>query len=588
MTLLKKCALFLGVILIVQICLFTGFSSLVFKVKKEAQEANYSRDLVTHTIQSCGTLYDCVDSVMLWTISRKDEAKTRYLEIVTEAPNEMVKSLKDISLSDGDSNQVKDLDMRITMCLDAVERAFKIADTGLAKFVLFRQIFLNELEPQISDIRMLERQILKSHRNRALSFQEKEAEFVDLARFSLTAIFAANCIALVALVLGFSQGIVRRIAVIGDNINRFWKGKPLNRPLAGKDEISRLDASFHDMSRALSDARDKDGAVMKNLPVGILVCDEGGAIESANPQSTKLLCCTEEELLGKNIRTLIVDPDFSFALLEKTELPRIWRLTMQAKSFPAELSISKFQYSNELRYLIGIMDVTAREQVEQLKQEFVSVVSHDLKSPLTSMQINAAVISGESKNHALSDRSSRALLNIERDCQRLLRLTQDLLDIAKLESGNVTLEKERQSLASILEQSLDVVDPLATHKGIRLEWTGTDVEITCDRDRIVQVLVNLLSNAIKFTESGGLVMISAEQDDAYVRVDVIDSGRGIEKDQQQFIFDRFKQTSTADAKGGTGLGLAICKLLVEAHNGAIGVESEQGKGSTFWIRLPNR
>lgn len=143
------------------------------------------------------------------------------------------------------------------------------------------------------------------------------------------------------------------------------------------------------------------------------------------------------------------------------------------------------------------------------------------------------------------------------------------------------------SLSSLSEHSLASVEGLARHHGVHLESDVADQEVTVDADRIIQVIINLLSNAIKYSNRGGVVSVQSTRDGELVIVRVIDHGQGIPSNQIGGIFDRFKQVKAPDiSKASSGLGLAICKAIVQEHGGRIGVESQVGKGSTFWFSLP--
>jgi signal transduction histidine kinase len=176
----------------------------------------------------------------------------------------------------------------------------------------------------------------------------------------------------------------------------------------------------------------------------------------------------------------------------------------------------------------------------------------------------------------------------ERNTKRLLKLVMDLGQMDRMESGQLELQLEQVSIDSIVTQSLESVKVFAEQQDVNLKAELIAKEVYADGDRVIQVLVNLLSNAVKFSPKGGTVTVYADYDDNCVQFKVADQGRGIPAEFCSAVFERYKQVEVADAtkKGGSGLGLPICKLIVEQHGGAIGVESEVGKGSTFWFRLP--
>jgi signal transduction histidine kinase len=245
--------------------------------------------------------------------------------------------------------------------------------------------------------------------------------------------------------------------------------------------------------------------------------------------------------------------------------------------------------NDEIAYLDRTFHKMANglEAVERLKQEFMSMITHDLRAPVASILCNLqAVTSGISGD--VSDKAKSTIQRSERSCNRLLELINDLLDIDKLESGKFELSLEIARTADIVERAVESVQDLSTSKEIQIETAASDVEVYADADRLVQILVNLISNAIKFAPKKSTVKVSVLEIPGWSEFRVSDQGRGIPASHLKKIFDRFQQVEISDAKvkGGSGLGLAICKAIVEEHKGQLGAESQEGSGSTFWFRIP--
>lgn len=227
------------------------------------------------------------------------------------------------------------------------------------------------------------------------------------------------------------------------------------------------------------------------------------------------------------------------------------------------------------------------DQAEKMKMQLMAMVSHDLRSPLTSVQGTLTLL----QMGALGEISAQAKERVEHaesDVERLIKLSNDLLDIEKLASGKLDMHCEMISLNKILEDSLHSLETFAEQHEVKLAVEATELRVFADRDRIIQVVVNLISNAIKYSPAKSTVTISSQPNGKFVLVKVIDKGRGVPAEFQQKIFERFQQVEESDAKekGGKGLGLAICKSIVEQHGGAIGVDSKDGEGSVFWFTLP--
>ncbi|MDY6965419.1 MAG: sensor histidine kinase [Halobacteriota archaeon] len=223
-------------------------------------------------------------------------------------------------------------------------------------------------------------------------------------------------------------------------------------------------------------------------------------------------------------------------------------------------------------------------EVDQLKSDFISMVSHDLKTPLSAMRISAEMLASSN----CDDDTEREMIEIIlRNVDRQTILVDDLLDISKIESGKMELNLEEQDIFSIFQASIQNIRQLADEKDLLLniELPEDLPPIKGDKERLIQVFTNMLDNAIKFTEEGGVTVRAVEMDDQ-IEIRITDTGIGIPPDELEKIFDKFYQSEGSILKSGsTGLGLAICKGIIEAHNGEIWADSKPGKGSTFIIRL---
>ena len=226
------------------------------------------------------------------------------------------------------------------------------------------------------------------------------------------------------------------------------------------------------------------------------------------------------------------------------------------------------------------------EKVERLNKGFLSTVSHELRTPLTSIRGALGLLASGAVG-TLSDEVVEVVAIAERNAVRLMALINDILDLERLETGKIELQFAQVQVESILRRAIESLSTFGQKHGVTVEAPEASSMIWADEDRIVQVLVNLLSNAVKFSPPRGVVTIGVVVMEGWVEFRVSDRGRGVPLVHRRAIFERFRQVETSDAreKGGTGLGLAICKSIVEHHGGSIGVESEEGSGSTFWFRV---
>lgn len=221
-------------------------------------------------------------------------------------------------------------------------------------------------------------------------------------------------------------------------------------------------------------------------------------------------------------------------------------------------------------------------ELDELKEEFFSNISHDFRSPLTSIRMAARLVATE----PVGPRQRRWLDIIQQDAEKLLRLTNQILDLARLRSHLLQLELQPTNLRDVVELAASELRPVAAAKGVelRVEVPEPAPAVVCDPGRIQQVLTNLLANGVKFTPPGGRVALTVEDRGPEVQVTVSDTGPGIPADALPRIFERFHQAHRD--KGGTGLGLAIVKGFVEAHGGRVWADSREGEGARFAVLLP--
>ena len=221
----------------------------------------------------------------------------------------------------------------------------------------------------------------------------------------------------------------------------------------------------------------------------------------------------------------------------------------------------------------------------QAREEIVSVVAHDLKNPLTAADLNTTLLIQSAENEDMSSVKQQAG-RIKNAIGRTLKLTEDILDVGKVEAGRFVIESHEEDAGDIIKSVVEILTPLAFKKSIKLqiEIGAQPCSVMCDRNRVQQVLSNLIGNAIKFTPEHGEIWVRAEPKDGDVLFSVHDTGPGLSPDQALHVFERYWQAGKTRAQG-TGLGLTISKGIVEAHGGKIWAESELGKGSTFFFTL---
>ncbi|HEY0195095.1 MAG TPA: PAS domain-containing sensor histidine kinase [Kofleriaceae bacterium] len=224
-------------------------------------------------------------------------------------------------------------------------------------------------------------------------------------------------------------------------------------------------------------------------------------------------------------------------------------------------------------------DVHEQHNAMRARADLVATVGHDLRGPMS-----AILLAAESLEESCPER--REIGVIQRAITKMERLVRDLLDISNIESGKLSVSPAPCAIDAMIEEAVETVRRAADAKGLVIDTalSAPPVRVQGDRGRIIQVLGNLLTNSVKHTPAAGRISIRVEADGPMVRIAVVDTGPGLEPAQLPRVFDRFWRARDT-AKAGTGLGLAICKGIVEQHGGSIGVDSEPGRGATFWFTL---
>ena len=325
----------------------------------------------------------------------------------------------------------------------------------------------------------------------------------------------------------------------------------------------------------------------------ILISDLQGGITGANQRAEAFLGTTRASLEGSPVEQLVLADGKRLAqdwngLAAGEEISANGQVRhADGRMLPVEVHVRRVDIGRQPFLQWILRDVSERQALDELRTDLTSMIFHDLRSPLGN------VISSLEVLHAslpVDDEALQSVLGIAlRSGRRLSRLVESLLDLGQLESGKAVLHKAPGAIGTIIVEAVEEILPVAEAKGHLLQFAfapGDLPQINMDADMIRRVLINLLENAIKYTRSGGRITISARPQEAQVLISVSDTGPGIPASEQQHIFNKFSRIQEEGRPKGLGLGLAFCRLAVEAHNGRIWVESQEGQGSTFHFTLP--
>lgn len=330
-------------------------------------------------------------------------------------------------------------------------------------------------------------------------------------------------------------------------------------------------------------------AVIAALPVGVIIVGDDGRISAFNQAAGEIFDVAVERARGRAlieaVRSFELDRRLTSTLREGTEEMAQITYTGAQERYLHVSTAALPEIDGRRSALAVVMDQTRVRELESLRRDFVSNVSHELRTPLTAVKLMVETLQSGVDAAAAQE----FLTSISGETERMITLVEDLLDLARLETGKLELRLGTVDVAALCREAVAKQAQRARSLGLTLEARTPEepLVVTADRDKLYQVLVNLLDNALRHTAAGGTVRVAAERLNNHVDVTVQDTGTGIPSTSLPHIFERFYVVDAARARNrsGTGLGLAIVKHIIEAHGGSIGVESELGVGTLFRCSL---
>jgi len=432
----------------------------------------------------------------------------------------------------------------------------------------------------------------------ALPLTVVQTTLFEIRRIILLGLLFALCF---ALVLGFILA-VRTLKPINKMINvarKYATGDfSIKVPRLSQDEIGELGVALNkianDIEEKITEIQSKNqhlAAILNSMIEGVIVVDGSGSIISINPTVEKIFDVTKDEAEGKSLLEAVRNNDISEVINQvlsssepvSKELILSWPVQriFQINASPV------FEKGRISGCLAVIHDITEIRKLETMRKDFVANVSHELKTPLTSIKgFVETLLEG-----ALEDKeNSRHFLKIIQDhANRLNNLINDLLDLSSIESNKVGLEVEDLNLKELTDKVLTGFKSQIKKRFLEVQNDlNAGILVRADKAKIEQVLTNLIDNAIKFNKDNGVIKVYSQESSGRVKIIVEDSGLGIPAKDLPRVFERFYRVDKARSRelGGTGLGLSIVKHIIELHGGSAGVESTEGMGSKFWFILP--
>ena len=364
-----------------------------------------------------------------------------------------------------------------------------------------------------------------------------------------------------------------------------------------KDEVGELASGINKLASALDDRltslqeeQKKINAVVQQMNEGVIILDDDGKISLANPAAKHILGIAELSLVGSRLIRVTQNHQILELWENYTEIreKQSSLIEMHDQNKIIQISIHPLEDSNEDLSMMVIQDLTQLRMLQTIRRDFISNISHELRTPIASLKALAETLQISALDDP--DATRRFLDRMEIEIEALAQMVSELLELTRIESGQVPLELQRIDANRVLQTSIERIAVQAERAGLTVTSKLSDhpAEILADPPRLEQVLVNILHNATKFTPSGGKIDCRIKPEDQHVLIMISDNGPGIPIEDRPRIFERFYKSKRPKQGSGTGLGLSIAKHLIEAHGGKIWGESQMGTGSTFIIQRPRQ
>jgi NtrC-family two-component system sensor histidine kinase KinB len=544
-----------------------------------------------------------MDSGILYTLSGEDAEGQRLIdEYTTVFLNALSVELNNITLP-----HEQEKAQRIETLFQEYLRAVPLATQTDQLLSVRQSAYFSTIQPLFQAIKTLAQEILvMNQRNMSEANDTARLKTDTVRRFMLTAVVFATFLALLFSYL-IHRWILDPIHRLVESTNEVRKGNlDLVLEAGAKDEIGGLSESFNEMITVLRHVRKEDKVnlmrtrrateeVFKTLPTAVAVLDLDGRVEVSTEMADRHFGLKPGVLAGElgyewmqslirqaldEDRIVECDPTNGYVqhFVDNREY------FFQPMAVPISVGVDRREPTG---VALILKDVTQVHEQQEIKRDVVSTVSHQLKTPLTSLRMSIHLLLEERVGH-LNEKQSELLITARADSERLVGILNDLLDINRIESGRSRFAFQAVAPGALVRESMEPFIVDAKDKGIAMlnDISNELPEVVADSEKIHLVFANLITNALRFTSPGGSIAVRAVAGKDHVAFLVEDSGQGIPNEELPHLFEQFYRGPGQDDNSGVGLGLSIVKEIVRAHGGDISVESQIGKGSVFGFTLP--
>ena len=546
-----------------------------------------------------------MDSALLFALGGEERrAREQFAENRPVFEEHLAAELGNLTLiAEGEPEMAADLERSFSEFVALADRYFEL---GPGRVEERRRLYFDRLLPTFLTLKGRADEVLRINQENmeAMDRNARRAASVSIRLMAL-ALLAAIAIGTL-LALGLSRSILRPIRAVTAGARAMARGDyDQVVPVVSRDELGEQAGAFNTMARRIRElqaagaarllrAQRTAQATIDSFPDPVVIVDPSGAAERANPAACRMLGVTVgdgsavpwtppspiREPLGASLRG---DGDY---LPSSFEQAVTLRDDGQERALLPRVLAIRDEHGEPLGAAVVLLDITRFRRLDQLKSDLVSTVSHELKTPLTSLQMAVHLLLEEVVG-PLAPKQVELLLAARQDSDRLLAMVNDLLDLTRIEQGRVRLDLRPTAPKDLIAAAIERFEARARDAGVELERSTANglPPVPVDPDRIAHVFDNLVGNALAHTPAGGSVRLAAEAAGDAVRFTVTDTGEGIPPEHLPHLFEKFYRVPGTTSHGA-GLGLAIAREIVAAHGGEIRAESDPGRGATFSFTLP--
>ncbi len=529
----------------------------------------------------------------------KDNEKT-FLKWLSEAENNITEP--------GEAKTVKTIDslysqyLETFVALERIKLSKGVKDAG--------DYYYTSIFPLFEKTKNECGALLDLNQNAMVSLKNKAGRTAENATYSTLGISVLTILAGIITAFYFTAKITNPIYGLIEKIRKISDGDYGQKiDVSGMDEIAALASEFNTMARKLRDyelinvkrlmeEKQKAESIVESVSDGILVTDVEKKVTLVNGSAERALGISEKDAIGRHFLESVKDEKI-FGLIENamkegngSELPQRYADIATSDERTRHYRVSSRPITDADGGTIGVVtlfqDITKLKEVDDLKSEFVSSVSHEFRTPLTSISMAVGLLL-DGVPGGINPSQKELLDAVREDEERLRKLVEELLDLSKIESGKIVMDIKPCAVPDILEYAVKPFGIQAKDKNVKIEVAseGDLPKVKADFNKISWVMTNLISNALRYSpdDGSGRISVNAERRGNKVVFTVSDNGKGIPEEFQAKLFEKFVRVEGGESAGGTGLGLAISKEMIKAHGGEIWLESRPGKGSTFYFSL---